>query len=54
MVDKIKKQIARLEVKLRNEEQATNIVQHIRYSKLNDSFGTEIFTEPTPEREAGC
>ncbi|MCK9437164.1 MAG: DEAD/DEAH box helicase family protein [Synergistaceae bacterium] len=30
-----------------NEEKATVIIQHIAYNKLNDSFGTEIFTEPT-------
>jgi type III restriction enzyme len=30
-----------------NEEKATAIIQHIVYNKLEDRFGTEIFTEPS-------
>ncbi len=36
-----------------NEEKATVIIQHITYNKLNDSFGTEIFTEPTLKGKLG-
>jgi len=36
-----------------NEEKATVIIQHIAYNKLNDSFGTEIFTEPTLKGKLG-
>jgi len=36
-----------------NEEKATVIIQHIAYNKLNDSFGTEIFTEPTLKGRLG-
>lgn len=32
--------------RLINEEKATAIIQHIHYNKLEDSFGTDIFTEP--------
>ena len=36
-----------------NEEKATVIVQHIAYNKLEDSFGTEVFTEPTMKGKLG-
>ena len=36
-----------------NEVKATVIIQHIAYNKLNDSFGTEIFTEPTLKGKLG-
>lgn len=36
-----------------NEEKATVIIQHIAYNKLNDSFGSEIFTEPTLKGKLG-
>ena len=36
-----------------NEEKATVIVQHIAYNKLEDEFGTEIFTEPTMKGKLG-
>ncbi|NMA67483.1 MAG: DEAD/DEAH box helicase family protein [Clostridiaceae bacterium] len=39
--------------KLINEEKATAIVQHIAYNKLEDRFGTEIFTEPTIKGKLG-
>lgn len=39
--------------KLINEEKATVIVQHIAYNKLEDSFGTEVFTEPTMKGKLG-
>lgn len=36
-----------------NEEKATVIVQHIAYNKLEDCFGTEVFTEPTMKGKLG-
>lgn len=39
--------------KLINEEKATAIIQHITYNKLDDSFGTEVFTEPTMKGKLG-
>lgn len=39
--------------KLINEEKATAIIQHIAYNKLDDSFGTEVFTEPTMKGKLG-
>lgn len=36
-----------------NEEKATVIVQHITYNKLQETFGTEIFTEPTMKGKLG-
>lgn len=39
--------------KLINEEKATAIIQHIAYNKLDDSFGTEVFTEPTIKGKLG-
>ncbi|MGI6572356.1 MAG: hypothetical protein ACOX19_02795 [Fermentimonas sp.] len=39
--------------KLINEEKATAIIQHIAYNKLEDSFGTEIFTEPSIKGRLG-
>ncbi len=39
--------------KLINEEKATVIVQHISYNKLEEEFGTEIFTEPTMKGRLG-
>lgn len=39
--------------KLINEEKATAIIQHISYNKLEDSFGTEVFTEPTMKGKLG-
>ena len=30
-----------------NDEKATAIIQHITYNVLDDSYGTDIFTEPT-------
>lgn len=39
--------------RLINEEKATAIVQHITYNKLDESFGTEIFTEPTLKGRLG-
>jgi type III restriction enzyme len=36
-----------------NEEKATVIVQHISYNKLEEVFGTEIFTEPTMKGRLG-
>lgn len=36
-----------------NEEKATVIVQHIAYNKLEEKFGTEIFTEPTMKGKLG-
>ncbi|MDD4697635.1 MAG: DEAD/DEAH box helicase family protein [Fermentimonas sp.] len=36
-----------------NEEKATVIVQHISYNKLEKSFGTEVFTEPTIKGKLG-
>ncbi|MCX6244654.1 MAG: DEAD/DEAH box helicase family protein [Bacteroidetes bacterium] len=36
-----------------NEEKATVIVQHISYNKLEEVFGTEIFTEPTMKGKLG-
>ncbi len=39
--------------RLINEEKATAIVQHITYNKLDDCFGTEVFTEPTMKGKLG-
>ena len=39
--------------KLINEEKATAIVQHIKYNKLKETFGTDIFTEPTLKGKLG-
>lgn len=39
--------------KLINEEKATAIIQHIVYNKIDDSFGTEIFTEPSIKGKLG-
>lgn len=36
-----------------NEEKATVIVQHISYNKLEEVFGTEIFTDPTMKGKLG-
>ncbi len=36
-----------------NEEKATVIVQHITYNKLEECFGTEVFTEPTMKGRLG-
>ncbi len=39
--------------RLINEEKATAIIQHIHYNKLEDSFGTDIFTEPSIKGKLG-
>ncbi|MGL4412365.1 MAG: restriction endonuclease subunit R, partial [Bacteroidales bacterium] len=39
--------------KLINDEKATVIIQHISYNKLNETFGTDIFTEPTMKGKLG-
>ncbi len=39
--------------KLINDEKATVIIQHISYNKLNETFGTDIFTEPTIKGKLG-
>ncbi len=39
--------------KLINEEKATAIVQHISYNKLDETFGSDIFTEPTIKGKLG-
>jgi type III restriction enzyme len=36
-----------------SEEKATAIVQHITYNKLDATFGTEIFTEPSMKGKLG-
>lgn len=36
-----------------NEEKATVIIQHVTYNKLDDTFGTDIFTEPTMKGKLG-
>jgi len=36
-----------------NEEKATVIIQHITYNKLEDTFGNDIFTEPTMKGKLG-
>ena len=39
--------------KLINDEKATVIIQHITYNKLEETFGTDIFTEPTMKGKLG-
>ena len=39
--------------KLVNEEKATVIIQHISYNKLDETFGADIFTEPTMKGKLG-
>ncbi len=36
-----------------NQQKATAIVQHITYNKLDESYGTDIFTEPTIKGKLG-
>lgn len=36
-----------------NEEKATVIIQHITYNKLNESYSTDLFTEPTLKGRMG-
>ena len=37
-----------------NDEKATAIIQHITYNILDDSYGTDIFTEPTIKGKLGA